>query len=301
MLAPINCMASGGEWVTFAGLLLSSVCSLANLSLHMRIICSLFRKQSALFAFVLHTPQSSLVFQVLIHTIVLLFPNNRLSGIKLDSRLQRWLLKQRFLWRAGRLPHERVAMFWTAGIDLNDYSRHAWVQLAYETASFVNGFDEKWSKDICHDAHNQEKDPQLSPRLYVKPEDVMAVTKDGDVIEWPVEQKVSSLLDGTSVIVNGINGLHVDASLESDLTLQRKVNGSNGNELAHVPARGGRKQSCADEVRRRLKVRRWVLTQQALFRESRLSEQQIRHMIFLGEPPCDCCCTVWCLTRVLAT
>eukprot|EP00803_Ostreobium_quekettii_P004387 evm.model.scf_42.14 EVM.evm.TU.scf_42.14 scf_42:93671-99960(-) len=215
----------------------------------------------------------------------------RLTGMKLDSRVQYWLLKQRWLWRQGSLSRDKASLFLCAGIDLNDYSKHTWIQTAFVAASFLTGFDVDCSKKPGMDASSRDKsDPQLSPRLYIKPEDVMAVTEEGDVIEWPSDLKLASHSERTSALVNGATAAVGGAAVA--VTGQR--GGSGGDRQAmqsaessfQSPRSGVRhrkaKQVSADETHKRLKVRRWVMTQQALFQESRLSEQQIRHMVFLG-------------------
>ncbi|GMH35055.1 hypothetical protein BSKO_02923 [Bryopsis sp. KO-2023] len=183
---------------------------------------------------------------------------DRLAGIRFEVGVGYWLTKQRCLWRRGKLDVKKKALLLSAGVDLNQYSLQDWVDLAQKAANFLNGY-EIWVKPlIAAKLDKVEQSNAKNDRLYVEPNEIKEILSDGGVVEWPQSPKQGR---GSSAKQNS---------------------GEKDGDKDGLPEKEDYDKNSPGTVSARLKIRRWILTQQALWKEDRLSQEQLRHLAFLG-------------------
>jgi hypothetical protein len=146
-----------------------------------------------------------------------------------------WLARQRWLWRQGRLPAERVLMLHLAGADMDAYSPTEWQSIAHTAAAVAQG--SRVTLGVA--APPQAAAPPPPPAAAATP---------------------------------GKRGRR--RAVPAAPALARGGGGSGAAAASPAPPPAGGSL--------RLRARRWVQAQRAMFAAGRLSAAQLRYLSFLG-------------------
>ena len=159
-----------------------------------------------------------------------------------------WVVRQRWLWRQGLVSAEQARMLHLAGVDMDVYTPAEWQEMAHATAAVLQR-----SKIV----------------LKVTQGAALQLAGDAEIAELreAAENARAALLPSTNTVNDDVKRHH----MKSSQVKERSRGGSGGDSGG-----GGGGGS------RRLRVRRWLQTQRALFSEGRISPGQLRYLRFLG-------------------
>lgn len=189
----------------------------------------------------------------------------RVADLRCEPGLRFWLAKQRYLWRRRELPQEQVLMLQLAGADMDTYTPAEWQDLAHTTAAFLQG-----SEIVLGPLGGGGSGGGGSPS---------SPSSSGGsgrgVLTGAPARPASSVVSATL-----LRAQQLSAAAQRDQVQGAAVGGhltTSVRELRGSPGWPG-----VPAASLRLRVRRWVETQQALLADNRLSPAQLRYMTFLG-------------------
>ena len=165
-----------------------------------------------------------------------------------------------------------MALIYALGVDLNSYSRFEWVHCAHLAAKFVNDFD--------IDVPSEIDDPMLiperesGPHLLIMPKDIVSVSRGDDIVER-VELKAYQVMK---------NEVDVLAAEPETLATVELLRAGGSFELLEESTKNPPWENAEQDHRIRSPVCEWILAQQALSREHRLSYHQVEYLSALGTP-----------------
>ncbi len=165
------------------------------------------------------------------------------ADLRSEPGLWFWLERQRRRWRRQDLPAELGLMLQLAGVQLDCYSPVEWQAVAHTAAAVLQG--SQVTLDLAGAAqHAQQASAEPAPTAK------QAAAAEAAVDGQPDSQQQQQPQPGAS------------------------------GQLQQRAAQPRPQQRRAGSVR--MRVARWVQTQQALFAEGKLSAAQLRYMAFLG-------------------
>lgn len=168
------------------------------------------------------------------------------ADLRSEPGLWFWLERQRRRWRRQDLPAELGLMLQLAGVQLDCYSPVEWQAVAHTAAAVLQG--SQVTLDLAGAAqHAQQTSAEPAP-----------TAKQAAAAEAAVDGQLES---------------------QQQQQQQHPQPGANG-QLQQRVVQPSSRQRRAGSVR--MRVARWVQTQQALFAEGKLSAAQLRYMAFLG-------------------
>lgn len=168
-----------------------------------------------------------------------------------DPGLSFWVARQRWMWRQGRLPAEQVRMLNLAGVDMDAYTPTEWQAAAHTAAEVVQG-----SRIALGLQMDFKPAPVVEPASQPAEETIGAAEAEAPVVK---PQRGRPRRQPPAVVA--------PTAAEEGRAKRPAIP---AQPLSQPPGS------------LRLRTRRWVQTQRALFTDGRLSPGQLRYLAFLG-------------------
>eukprot|EP00210_Caulerpa_lentillifera_P007197 g6887.t1 len=194
-----------------------------------------------------------------------------MGNLELESEVHQWLEQQRLLWREQKLPIEKIQLFYSLGLDLNPYSPQQWRHLTHQASQFLMNFeiiDEMESEDFKIKSFNE--DFAIGPNMLVMPENIVSISETGSIterIKWNTFQSLN-----TDEITEEGAVITMDPELPLT-TCHHEVESS----ILEIP-----NKNYESPLASRTEIRDWVLTQQVLWKERRLTRAQVLYLAVSG-------------------
>lgn len=208
------------------------------------------------------------------------------ADLRCEAGLRFWLERQRWLWRQGRLPTEQVLMLQLAGVDMERYTSAQWQAEAHTTAALLQRSEISLTPPPHQNATAaaaQQQPPQQQQPAQGLPATGRS-TKVGGARLQQQQQPNPAPAAGwgraqqqQETRMAGMQRARAPAGMPGQPAIAR----GDGRGAPPQPS-----QKVEGEVAprgcQRLRVRRWVQTQAALFHDGHLSPAQLRYLAFLG-------------------
>lgn len=205
-----------------------------------------------------------------------------MENLELEPEVHEWLEQQRSLWRNQRLSFEKISLFYSLGLDLNPHSPKQWCQLIHKASKVLMNFeivDETDSEDLRNEDLSDEF--VLGPNMLVMPEDIVSISDTGYITER-IQWKTFKSLDADEITKEGAV-ITMDPEIpQTSILLSPKLKTLDQNSKSVT----------------RSEIQNWVLTQQALWRERRLTKTQVQYLAVFGKDSSSLGLITWTWSRI---
>eukprot|EP01026_Neomeris_dumetosa_P008718 TRINITY_DN12828_c0_g1_i4.p1 TRINITY_DN12828_c0_g1~~TRINITY_DN12828_c0_g1_i4.p1 ORF type:complete len:688 (+),score=102.98 TRINITY_DN12828_c0_g1_i4:364-2427(+) len=205
-----------------------------------------------------------------------------LNGVVLSPAVDAWLESQRQLWRSNLLNSEKLKLFLAAGIDLNPYSLRDWRQIAHQATRFVNGFDIQLR--LPHSTQIEESTQEFENNQdQVQNLDELQCVDDKENMR--LNEKSSKSSDELQRVDDKQNmRINLKSSKNSEYQVDQKPRLCKDLIAGYIPdsqMQSSKLQNIIQSEESEL-IKHWIEVQQQMFRETRLSPEQIKYLAALG-------------------
>lgn len=218
-----------------------------------------------------------------------------------EPGLAYWVARQRWLWRQGRLPAEQVRMLHLAGVDMDTFTPALWQIIAHTAAEVVQG--SKISLEVQREmkVSIEEKERMIAAALEQEKERARATAMPVTPVRGRPRRKASAngATDGVSTgspsDADTIQSTGAESNSISAAAVVTTAPASSSAAMVDGPSSTSTSRGASTQLpsidaltksdvvgNKKLRVKRWVQCQQAMFADGRLSPVQLRYLAFLG-------------------